>query len=115
MSDDPNKRRRRSPGDRDQDYVINLVDEALGEQGLREHRFDWLLGDPGRTGLRAFLPVDATTRAAGWSWSTTNTSTTGRCRSWTGAPPSAGFPAGCSGGSTISSAASRSRRMGCGW
>jgi hypothetical protein len=59
MSGDPNKRRRRSPGDRDQDYVIDLVDEALGEQGLREHRFDWLLGDPGRAGLRAFLPVDA--------------------------------------------------------
>ncbi|MEU1536227.1 hypothetical protein [Streptomyces fagopyri] len=44
---------------RDADYMMNLCDMALGETGLREHRFDWLLGDPGTSGRRAKLPVDA--------------------------------------------------------
>ncbi|MCD0484857.1 hypothetical protein LO771_21300 [Streptacidiphilus sp. ASG 303] len=43
----------------DEAYVLDLCDEALGEEGLRQHRFDWLLGDPGRTGHRSRLPVDA--------------------------------------------------------
>lgn len=45
--------------DRDQDYVADLCDEVLGERSLREHRFDWLRGDPGRDGNARALPVDA--------------------------------------------------------
>ncbi|HML51996.1 MAG TPA: hypothetical protein PKD84_11425 [Propionicimonas sp.] len=42
----------------DEYYVLDLVDEALGEKALRQHRFDWLLGDPGKSGRRDKLPVD---------------------------------------------------------
>lgn len=42
----------------DEFYVLDLCDQALGEVGLRQHRFDWLLGDPSATGARARLPVD---------------------------------------------------------
>lgn len=42
----------------DEVYVLNLCDLALEEVGLRQHRFDWLRGDPGRNGRRAKLPVD---------------------------------------------------------
>lgn len=44
---------------RDADYVLDLFDEVIGSPGLREHRFDWLLGDAGKGGRRAPLPVDA--------------------------------------------------------
>lgn len=40
---------------RDQDYAIDLCDEVLGERALREHRFQWLTGDPGKSGARATL------------------------------------------------------------
>lgn len=42
----------------DEWYVLDLCDEALGAKGRRQHRFDWLLGDPNRLGRRAKLPVD---------------------------------------------------------
>lgn len=44
---------------RDESYVVDLCDELLKRKALRQHRFDWLLGDPGSTGARAKLPVDA--------------------------------------------------------
>lgn len=37
----------------DEAYIIDLCDEVLNEEGLRQHRFDFLKGD---TGVR--LPVD---------------------------------------------------------
>lgn len=40
-------------------YVLDLCDEVLQSEGLRQHRFDWLLGDPGKNGGRVRLPVDA--------------------------------------------------------
>jgi hypothetical protein len=43
----------------DEAYVLDLCDEVLGENGLRQHRFDWLLGDPGMNGRQVKLPVDA--------------------------------------------------------
>lgn len=46
-------------GRKDQAYVIDLCDELLSEKSLREHRFDWLRGDPNARGARAKLPVDA--------------------------------------------------------
>lgn len=38
----------------DEYYVINLCDEVLGKKALRQHRFDFLVGDAGTK-----LPVDA--------------------------------------------------------
>lgn len=46
-------------GQRDASYVLDRIDLILASPGQREHRFDWLRGDPGRTGRRAALPVDA--------------------------------------------------------
>ncbi|MGW0632444.1 hypothetical protein [Streptomyces sp. NPDC002758] len=43
----------------DEAYVLDLCDEVLGEQGLRQHRFEWLLGDAGSAGRQTRLPVDA--------------------------------------------------------
>jgi len=45
--------------DSDEFYVIDLCDEVLGREGLRQHRFDFLLGDPSaKTGRQVKLPVD---------------------------------------------------------
>lgn len=44
---------------RDEPYIVDLCDEILDEKALRQHRFDWLRGDPGSDGRRAQLPVDA--------------------------------------------------------
>ncbi|MFN8074153.1 MAG: hypothetical protein U0Q15_01890 [Kineosporiaceae bacterium] len=43
----------------DEAYVLDLCDEILGEKGLRQHRFDWLRGDPGRNARGTALPVDS--------------------------------------------------------
>ena len=40
--------------ERDEDYIINLCDIVLNQKALRQHRFDFLVGD---TGVK--LPVDA--------------------------------------------------------
>jgi len=45
--------------DADEHYVLDLCDEILGEAGLRQHRFDWLVGDRSSTGRVARLPVDS--------------------------------------------------------
>ena len=42
----------------DERYVIDLCDEALRQVAQRQHRFDFLLGDPGKRGP-VRLPVDA--------------------------------------------------------
>lgn len=48
-----------SRSDSDEYYVLDLCDELLGEVGLRQHRFSWLVGDPSpKTGRAAALPVD---------------------------------------------------------
>ncbi|MFG1372169.1 hypothetical protein V5F32_08345 [Xanthobacter oligotrophicus] len=43
----------------DEAYVIDLCDRALGMKAYRQWRFPFLLGDPGRSGRRVRLPVDA--------------------------------------------------------
>lgn len=43
----------------DEAYVIDLCEQVLGFPAQRQHRFDWLLGDPGKNGRRVRLPVDA--------------------------------------------------------
>ncbi len=41
-------------------YVIDLLEEILGEEAQREKRFPWAVGDVSRkTGRRAELPFDA--------------------------------------------------------
>ena len=45
--------------DSDEAYIISLCDEVLGHRAIRQHRFDFLLGDPGQNGARRRLPVDA--------------------------------------------------------
>ena len=50
---------RRSHSDSDEAYVVDLCDAILEEPASRQHRFDWLVGDPGRNGARRTLPVDA--------------------------------------------------------
>lgn len=45
---------------KDAPYIIDICDRVLGTPALREHRFDFLRGDPGRDGRAgAMLPVDA--------------------------------------------------------
>jgi hypothetical protein len=42
------------------DYVIDLLEEILGETAVREKRFPWALGDPSqKTGHAVRLPFDA--------------------------------------------------------
>jgi len=43
----------------DEAYVIDLCDEVLRDRAARQHRFEWLVGDPGRAGQAVRLPVDA--------------------------------------------------------
>lgn len=46
-------------GGSDEAYVIDLCDQILGLKSKRQHRFDFLLGDPNGAGRRVKLPVDA--------------------------------------------------------
>lgn len=51
----------RRPGGRshsDEAYVIGLCDAVLRAVAIRQHRFDFLRGDPGSRGEGARLPVD---------------------------------------------------------
>jgi hypothetical protein len=43
---------------RDGIYIVDLWDEILGQQGIKEYRFPFLVGDPGKSGRRTRLPVD---------------------------------------------------------
>lgn len=43
----------------DESWVIHLCDQVLGLRARRQHRFPFLLGDPGPSGRRRSLPVDA--------------------------------------------------------
>lgn len=45
--------------DSDEHYVLDLCDAVLGKTGLRQHRFDFLLGDPNAQGKCSKLPVDS--------------------------------------------------------
>jgi hypothetical protein len=44
---------------RDEKYVLDLIAEILNEEYIGQKRFDILLGDAGKNGRRAKLPVDA--------------------------------------------------------
>ncbi|MBA4234035.1 MAG: hypothetical protein C0465_26025 [Ralstonia sp.] len=43
----------------DETWIIDICDAVLGNAASRQHRFPFLLGDPGLSGRRASLPVDA--------------------------------------------------------
>lgn len=43
----------------DEYYVIDLCDEILSMKAIRQHKFDFLLGDPDKKGRCRKLPVDA--------------------------------------------------------
>lgn len=43
----------------DEAYIIHLCDKVLGKKSLKQHRFPFLLGDPGKNGNQVQLPVDA--------------------------------------------------------
>jgi hypothetical protein len=45
--------------DGDEAYVVGLRNWILGEDASTQHKFDWLLGDPGMGGRCVKLPVDA--------------------------------------------------------
>lgn len=44
---------------KDEHYIIDLCDKVLNENSLRQHRFNFLLGDKGKNGRQAKLPVDS--------------------------------------------------------
>lgn len=44
---------------KDEAYIIELCDKILGEISLKQHRFDFLTGDPNEQGTAVKLPVDA--------------------------------------------------------
>ena len=44
---------------KDEHYIIDLCDHVLGMTALRQHKFDFLRGDPGKHGRCRRLPVDA--------------------------------------------------------
>ncbi len=43
---------------KDEQYVLELCDKVLGRLSSRQHKFDFLLGDPNTNGFAAKLPVD---------------------------------------------------------
>lgn len=49
----------RGRSDSDEAWIIDICDAILGKIASRQHRFPFLLGDPGPSGRRASLPVDA--------------------------------------------------------
>jgi len=58
LSFDSAKKSKRS--DSDESYIIDLCDEVLCKKGSRQHKFDFLRGDPGKDGRQGVkLPVDA--------------------------------------------------------
>ncbi len=44
---------------KDEQYILALCDEVLGFNSFRQHKFDFLLGDPNKKGIAARLPVDS--------------------------------------------------------
>ncbi|GHU13624.1 hypothetical protein FACS189441_1470 [Betaproteobacteria bacterium] len=44
---------------KDEHYVLDLCDKVLGLTSSRQHKFDFLLGDPNVNGVAAKLPVDS--------------------------------------------------------
>lgn len=45
--------------DKDEQYILDLCDKVLGLSSSRQHKFDFLLGDPNSKGIATKLPVDS--------------------------------------------------------
>lgn len=61
VSSEPNAKEKRAEerSDRDEIYIIELIDELLNEKGSRKHTFEFLLGDLHQNGkTRTKLPID---------------------------------------------------------
>jgi len=43
----------------DETWIVDLCDSVLAKTALRQHRFQFLVGDAGRSGRKTPLPVDA--------------------------------------------------------
>lgn len=43
----------------DEHYILNLCDEILNQKASRQHKFEFLLGDPDKNGTCRKLPVDS--------------------------------------------------------
>ncbi len=60
-----NKSERKSSGSNnsksqgDEHYVLDLLDEILGHVAIRQHTFDFVLGDSNKNGTKRKLPFDA--------------------------------------------------------
>jgi hypothetical protein len=48
-----------STSDKDEAYVLDICDKVLELTSSRQHKFDFLLGDPNSKGIAAKLPVDS--------------------------------------------------------
>lgn len=48
-----------SRADKDESYIIGLCDKVLGLTSSKQHKFDFLLGDPNSIGKATKLPVDS--------------------------------------------------------
>lgn len=53
------KVRTATANNKDEHYVLDLCDKVLGLTSSRQHKFDFLLGDPNSNGVSAKLPVDS--------------------------------------------------------
>ncbi len=51
--------KRTSTIDKDEHYVLDLCDTVLGLTSSRQHKFNFLLGDPNLSGVAVKLPVDS--------------------------------------------------------
>lgn len=110
------KEKSRARADSDESYVIDLC-EVLGERARRQHRFDWLLGDPGSAGARASCLSTPITRTIG-SWSSIgNASTTSPWHTSTSptCSPSLAFTAVSSAASTTAGETSSFPRTAFAW
>jgi hypothetical protein len=47
------------PRPKDETYIVDICNQVLELNASRGHRFDFLRGDPGKSGIRLPLPVDA--------------------------------------------------------
>ena len=55
----PTKTINPNTSDKDEKYVIDLCDKVLGLSSIRQHKFEFLLGDKSANGSQVKLPVDS--------------------------------------------------------
>ncbi|MGJ3561085.1 hypothetical protein ACR6C2_33515 [Streptomyces sp. INA 01156] len=95
--------------------MVGLCNQVLGEQALTQHKFDWLLGDPGTKAGAPNCRLTRTGPATSWWSSTGNCSTTSPCPTSTSrtSSPSAESTGVSSGPCTTPAVTPRSPPTGC--